>query len=143
MKVGMRFPLMIALSLASLLCAQDFFGVRTGLNVNGRYWNGLSVDAKATYIIAATEGMTEILSFVPKDCGCALDAAIKAVTAVSGGHSTSYMELVEGTDDFYKDPTNRAVPVIKALSYVTLKIKGASSKELDDLAAKLRKEANR
>jgi len=36
-------------------------GLVTGLSVNGRYWNSLSIEAKATYIIASSEAMSEVL----------------------------------------------------------------------------------
>jgi hypothetical protein len=122
--------------------AQDFAGVKTSGYINGRYWSTLSLDAKATYLIAIGEAMTEVVAYAPKNCGCILDATIAALGALSGGTSSSYLEISESLDLFYKEPANRPIPVIKALTYVTLKLKGGTSRELDDLVSKLRKEAN-
>jgi|ERR1700693_343632 len=117
-------------------------GLVTGLSVNGRYWNSLSIEAKATYIIASSEAMSEVLLHAANDCTCAFDAVLNSLRIVSGGSNSSDLEMTEGLDLFYKDSANRPIPVIKALAYVTLKMKGGSSRELEDLASKLRKDAN-
>jgi hypothetical protein len=133
--------IILALLAVPLLKAQSLSGLRTLGYVNGRYWSTLSLEAKATYIIALDEGALEIISY-SKTCACAADASVSMLTAISGGDSNSYLELVEALDSFYKDSPNRAIPVIKALPYITLKIRGGTSRELDDLISKLRKEAN-
>ena len=140
----MRTTLALALAFfaAPLLEAQSLNGLKTLGYVNGRYWNTLSVEAKATYLIALDEGALEIVSY-SKTCTCAADATIEMLSAISPRDSSSYLELAEALDSFYKDSTNRAIPVIKALPYVTLKIKGGTSRELDDLVSKLRKDASR
>jgi hypothetical protein len=109
---------------------------------NGRYGSGLPVDAKVTYLIAVGEAVTEIVCYAPKNCNCIIDATVAALGALSGGTSSSYLEIFESLDLFYKESANRPIPVIKALAYVTLKMKGGTSRGLDDLVSKRRKEAN-
>ncbi len=138
----MRTTLAVAFLAVSSLEAQGFNGLQTGINVNGRYWNNLSVEAKATYMIAAGEGASEVVAHAPKNCACVVDASLGVLQTISGGDSSSYLEIAEGLDLFYKDPANRPIPVIKALAYVTLKMRGGSNRELDDLVSKLRKDAN-
>lgn len=140
MRAAFAVVAMFALSFSSN--AQDLFGVKTGPYVNGRYWSALPVEAKATYLVAIGEAMTGVVSYAPKNCACLLDATIAALGALSGGTSSSYLEIAESLDLFYKEPANRPIPVIKALTYVTLKLKGGTSRELDDLISKLRQEAN-
>jgi hypothetical protein len=139
----MRTSSLVALLLvAATANAQDSSGMTTGLSVNGRFWATLSSEAKATYVIAVGEGISEVAFRGSNSCACLFERASSALRAVSGSDKTSYHELAASVDFFYKDPTNRAVPVIKALVYVTQKMKGATSQELDDLAAKLRKDAS-
>jgi hypothetical protein len=45
--------------------AQVVSPMLTGTNVNGRYWNTLSVESKATFIIGVGEGMAEVVWFAP------------------------------------------------------------------------------
>ena len=138
----MKLRIAAALAISGTLFGQQFNGVMTGLKVNGRYWNALSIEARATYIIALAEGISEVISYMPQSCNCTFDAALDAMKSVSGGTTSSYLEMAEAVSDFYKDSTNRAVPVVKALTYVTLKTKGGTAKQLEELAAKLRNEAN-
>jgi hypothetical protein len=139
MRTTLSFALALALVTVSAAEAQSFAGIKTGIYVNGRYWKNLSVDAKATYLVAIGEGMMEIVAYA-KNCSCVVDASLGLLRTTSGGDNNSYLEMAEGLDSFYMDPANRPIPVIRALSYVTLKMKGASSRELEDLASKLRKD---
>ncbi len=142
----MRTILAVAFLTLSSMQAQNLAaltsGLMTGINVNGRYWNTLSVEAKATYLIAVNEGIGEVVLYAAKDCNCAFDASLNALRAIFGGTDSSYLEVAEILDSFYKDAANRPIPVIRALKYVTLKIKGAGTRELEDVASKLRKDAN-
>jgi hypothetical protein len=128
----------------ALTPAQDIRAMYTGTDVNGRYWNTLSVQAKATYVIGAQDGMSGVLAHDAKNCSCTFEAVNAAVQATSGGGKNgTYVEFVEGVDLFYKDPANLGIPVIKALEYVTLKVKGATAGDLDSFIAPLRRNANR
>lgn len=140
MRAAFTIVALFALSFSST--AQDFDGIRTSGYINGRYWSGLPADAKVTYLIAVGDAMTEIVGYAPKNCNCILEATVAALGALSGGTSSSYLEISESLDLFYKEPANRPIPVIKGLAYVTLKLKGGTSRELDDLVSKLRKAAN-
>jgi hypothetical protein len=115
----------------------------TGTDVNGRYWNTLSLQAKATYIISVQEGMSGVLGYDAKNCSCTFEAVNAAVHAISGGKNGSYAEMVGGVDLFYKDPANLGIPVVRALEYITLKAKGATAGELSSFVAPLRWSANR
>lgn len=122
-----------------LLSAQ---AIVTGSNANGRYWNTLSADSKTAYMTGLVEGMSELSSYVPKDCSCISVATVNMIRAIGGGHNSSSLEVRQSLDVFYQEPANRSVPIVKGLVYVTLKMKGASTIELEDLVANLRKAAN-
>ena len=68
----------------------------TGLSVNGRYWTSLSTEAKATYVIAVGEGISEVMFHASNNCACLIDGALSALRAVSGSDKTSYLELTAG-----------------------------------------------
>ena len=141
----MKAALILLAFICASLPAQDVRAMYTGTDVNGRYWNTLSLQAKATYIIGAQEGMSGVLAHDAKSGSCTFEAVNAAVQATSGGGGINgtYVEFVEGVDLFYKDPANLGIPVIKALEYVTLKAKGATANELDGFIAPLRRSANR
>ena len=140
----MKAALILLIFICASLPAQDARAAYTGTDVNGRYWNTLSLQAKATYIIGAQEGMDAVLAHDAKNCSCTFEAVNAAVQATSGGGKNgTYVEFVAGVDLFYKDPANLGIPVIKALEYVTLKAKGATASELDSFVAPLRRSANR
>jgi hypothetical protein len=139
----MHAVLMTAFPFVAPALAQDTSGMKTGFNVNGRYWITLSVEAKATYLIAFQAGIVAAVHAAPQNCTCAFDGAMATLEATGGGSTSSIADMGEGLDSFYKESANRAVPVPDALKYVTKKITGATRQELDYLESSLRRDANR
>ncbi|MDP2682422.1 MAG: hypothetical protein Q8P28_06405 [Deltaproteobacteria bacterium] len=68
----------------------------------------------------------------------------KILEGLEVGQETNFKlsEISAQIDMFYEDAANLNIPVIEAYRYVTKRTKGATSLELDNLAATLRKKYN-
>jgi hypothetical protein len=106
---------------------------------NGRFWLALAEGQKLTWLFGYSDGSKTAAAFVgaaePSDKLLAqyiLDfQPIDKLTAA---------EWVGSIDRFYQDtPENGPVPVAGAMQYIKRKASGATSAELDALAASLRK----
>lgn len=108
--------------------------------MNGRFWQRIDMQSKIFFLEGVTNG--EFLLFFK----IAENKKQGSVTSAIIGNllddelqGFKFSEVAEGIDMFYKDSANRQVPVIEAYRYISKRIKGASPRELDNLAANLRK----
>jgi hypothetical protein len=105
---------------------------RTATLLNGRFWMGLAdlgedvILFKTVFVMAATDGLSE----TPPQ---------KRSLYIPG--SLTNAETVAALDAFYKVPENLPVPVMWALSVVSLRAKGGSQADVEALAARCRKRA--
>ena len=133
--------LLLPVFLIGITWAQDISTLmKTGLSMNGRFWDQLSFDGKMGYVIGAVESIGEVPLHAQKDCGCVLDATIATMKALYGETGAAlYSETVQAVDAFYKEPANRRIPVIDVMKYVAKKMNGATKQELEDYEAALRR----
>ena len=134
-------PLLLLALLAGISWAQDLSALmRTGVSMNGRVWDQLSLDGKMGYVVGAVESIGEVPFHAKKDCACVGDALVETMKALYGEKADAlYVETVQAIDVFYKEPANKRVPVIGAMKYVARKMSGASKQELEEYKAALRR----
>jgi hypothetical protein len=113
----------------------------TGDIINGRSWRDLLDHShKLGYVFGVDQGARV---FVPFACRKAsdLDACVSAAEEFRKsffGKSTM-AEIVEGVDDFYRDPANIQIPATDAMIYFQLKLNGANPGRLAQILADLRR----
>jgi len=111
----------------------DTSGSTHGLS-NGRFWVSMehSLDQEGIPLakVAFVSGVSDALS----------DAARDDYYSYLGKGMTAH-ETIDALDAFYKVPENLRVPIVWALSVVSLRAKGGSAAEVDALTAKCRKRA--
>jgi hypothetical protein len=134
-------PLLVSVFLIGISCAQDMpTMMKTGVSMNGRFWDRLSLDGKMGYVVGVAEGIGEVPFRAPKGCACAADALLDTMKALYGEKADAlYVETVQEIDAFYKEPANKRIAVIGAMKYVAKKMSGATKQELDEYEAALRK----
>jgi hypothetical protein len=103
--------------------------------MNGRSWSLLTPEAKAVFVRGVYEGL-DLLATLPEDPK--VDAIHQSVTDLAVTTRATFAEVAETIDVFYKEPLNRNVPVISALTWAKLKADGATAVQLDENSAKLR-----
>jgi hypothetical protein len=93
---------------------------------NGRAWRDFSNDAKTTYVIGLADGIVEgatsgcsKLKFKSQEC---FEASLEAVKSALGKPTVG--EIVEGVNDFYRDPANVQIPILNAMKYFQLRVQG-------------------
>jgi hypothetical protein len=127
------------------IASADVDDGRTQGEMNGRAWRGIPHATKIGYVAGLSDGVMEIMR---NACGKApnsqwghecIDAAIKA-SGSALGESTGG-EIVEGVDDFYRDPANVQIPVPNAMKYFQLKVQGAKPDKLAVVVAEYRRQA--
>jgi hypothetical protein len=105
---------------------------------NGRTWRGFPEAVKTGYLIGLSDG---ILAGAESGCFKVLSSACFGATGELGrsafGQSTMG-EIVEGVNDFYRDPANIQIPILNAMKYFQLKIHGAKPEELAQIVADTR-----
>jgi hypothetical protein len=118
---------------------------RTGLFINGRYWKILPEVAKTAYLTGLMEAVSQLGGENPPSCRtisgeiCRLDAAL----SLSGSFSSNATvgEAVDEVDAFYHEPANLRIPVLAAMRYTFMKMRGSSKSTLEACEAELRKGA--
>jgi hypothetical protein len=134
-------PLLLLALLVGISWAQDTSTLmKTGLSMNGRYWDELSVDGKMGYVVGVGEALSEVPFHAKRDCGCVLNASVETMKALYGEKADAlYFETVQAIDLFYKEPANKRIPVISAMKYVAKKMSGATKLELEEYETALRR----
>lgn len=113
---------------------------KTGDFVNGRYWKSLPDLAKAAYLYGLIEVVTQVPDEAGPKCGCVLDVTMSLYKSFSADNAT-YSEFVQEMDAFYREPANLRIPVLAAVRYSVMKMKGSSKAQLEACEADLRKGA--
>jgi hypothetical protein len=101
------------------------------LIVDGRIWNNWDTGMKYASVAGFMDGST-------------------AVAVISGSYDNlesinipgmQVGEISRALDAFYKDPNNMGISMVGAWQWIAKRSKGATSKELDEFATRLRNEA--
>lgn len=101
---------------------------RTNGNINGRMWRSLDVTLKTVFLMGLEEGLRE--------------AGSNSTTADTYfPKRLTHGEFMESIDQFYAEPANLLVPVIRAMPLITGKVNGAQQSTFDKILALLRAEA--
>jgi hypothetical protein len=122
---------------------------------NGYWWQWMSQAFKLGFISGYILGQSSAVEIIEIRCidersnpksgitNAVLDeyAKEKTVTLFADYGNIRYGQLVEGTDEFYKDFKNKNIQVPAALHYVRDQLKGVDSKELEQELASGRKQA--
>jgi hypothetical protein len=112
---------------------------------NGYFWNKWDMQTK----IFILEGMDngEFLLFLTvseaKNSANAQQAVIESILSLETTGDFKLSDKVEQIDMFYKDSANRYIPIIEAYRYMVKRMNGTAQRELDNLAASLRKKYNK
>src|SRR5262249_26552850 len=138
----MRHLLLVALLLQIPALAQNPLNdvaraMKTGMDFNGRFWNAQTPEAKAMYLFGVMESAAEIVMHAPDKCVCVLQASSNFVKALFGVGDPTPREMIEELDAFFKEPSNRPVPIVKALRYTALKMSGGTRAQLEELESSL------
>jgi hypothetical protein len=109
--------------------------------MNGHFWQRIDMQSKIFFLEGVENGEHLLFLKIAEKQGSATSAIIDSLLddEVEGFRLS---EMAEQIDIFYKDSANRQIPVIEAYRYISRRIKGATPRELDNLAANLRKKYN-
>lgn len=150
---GLRLVVVLALSAACALGGSD--AVETKGLGNGRFW----VSIEQRWLMAdgsvprLPEGSLRGVTLPPAQAGAFLFkmAYVSGVSdaALSSGQEDYYfavhangvstMEIMLGLDAFYKTPENLRVPIVWAMTVVSLRARGGTFENVEELIALLRK----
>jgi hypothetical protein len=119
--------LIVALFPLSLAAAEGDENNSFGL-LNGRAWRTYDGIGRYIYVKAFNEGQLT--------AGCS-DGKPPRTFAMQ----LTYEELIEETNAFYEDPSNRAIPLSLVMKYVKLKAEGATAEQLRSVVEMYRKAA--
>jgi len=152
------FILIVSLSTTTSLLAVESDKDSTGLYIgttekgnhkvyypvaNGYFWQGIDLQSKIFFLVGAENGEHLLfLKVVEKNKKGNISQAVIDGLLIDKIDNLKMSEIAEQIDSFFKDSANRKIPVIEAYRYVSKRVKGASTKELDNLAASLRKKYN-
>ncbi len=135
------FPLSV---ICSPILAQDSLAkqIRTSGLLNGRAWEKVQYDDKTLFLAGLVDGITMFFDeyfIIAKN-----EKEEIKITKVfmENVHQAQLNDIIQPIDAFYADRTNIRIPIAYAYKYVLMKIKGASPKELDEYASKLRRNYN-
>jgi hypothetical protein len=118
--------LLAVFCLSSAMATESLY--QTGGVYNGRGWLADTVMEKLNYIY----GMSDV----------ARNFKCESISDLwPGSEKATYMEIVQIVDQFYADASNRAVPVLYALGWVKMKLRGDTPAALEKFAASLRRTA--
>ena len=107
---------------------------RSGGFINGRAWRAWAGTHRLGYVVGFGDGIRAALiskAVCPDDAECSKNYF---------GRST-YGEIENALDDFYRDPANVQIPVETAMIYFQSKVTGTSEEDLARNLAFLRKAA--
>lgn len=114
--------------------------MKTGVSINGRFWDQLPLGGKLGFVLGAVEAIGEVPFHAKKDCACVADALVETMKALYGEKADAlYVETVQAIDVFYREPANKRISVIGAMKYVAKKMSGATKQELEEYEAALRR----
>ncbi len=111
--------------------------------VNGYFWQRIDMQSNIFFLEGVENGEHLLfLKVTENNKKGNVSRAIIDEVLVDKIEDFKLSEIAEQIDLFYKDSANRQIPVIEAYRYISKRIKGAAPRELDNLAASLRKKYN-
>jgi len=109
---------------------------------DGNFWRTLSSDIKGAYLKGYIEAMTSCGAFAtPKlnegseaiNAQCGLLVGFKGNKAIALVTKVSPSQLNDALDQFYRDATNRLIPVPRALGVIFMRLTGSSERDLKEM----------
>jgi len=110
-----------------------------GQVVDGNLWRSLSADARTWYLKGYTEAMGSCASFASPPLNGRPESANSECRVLVGFKDNKVIALIlrvtpsqlrDAVDQFYIDPTNRLIPVPRALGVVFERLTGSSEEDL-------------
>jgi hypothetical protein len=129
---------LLALGVTTCLAQPTSVNTTDGMN-NGYLWETGSPEEKLLYVTGISDGM--FLASVTALSKTEADANQVASLSYPKGFLTT--DIVQSIDAFYRDRTNVRVPILFSYLYVMTKLKGAPQEDLDAMASRFRRQANR
>ena len=127
------FTVILTLFAGLPLLAGDENDQKTSGLLNGRAWATLSRLAKDAYLAGLMDGV-----FIATKT---LKAEQQPPEFTLSGN-LALLEVARQIDLFYADPSHLPIPILWSFTYVVKKSRGATTAELDDYVASLRKQFN-
>lgn len=110
---------------------------------NGYFWQQIDMQSKIFFLEGIENGEHLLfLKVTEKNKQGNISRAVIDGLLEDQIENFKLSEIAEQIDLFYKDSANRQIPIIEAYRYISRRIKGATPRELDNLASALRKKYN-
>jgi hypothetical protein len=99
----------------------------TTRSLNGGYWNRMSPEQRIVFLQGFRAGLNVAILVGKYECMESIEESRSSYES-----AFTYEELQAAIDSFYKDASNRSIPITAAIQYIVKKAKGAASRELDE-----------
>jgi hypothetical protein len=141
---GLSMLLILATLSSSSAVPHDPMGLMTGGLNNGRFWKILDQINEPRTRPSYLSGFSDALAFIYQrlENEKNLEGSKEMETFLEQlDFDGSTNDMVAHLDSFYRDPANVQIPLPFAFEYCVMRTKGASAKELEDLLAQFRRDA--
>ena len=110
--------------------------------MDGNYWRTLSADIKLAYLKGYTHAMASCSAFATPmlndgseamNAQCGALVGFKANKAIALVTKVRPSQLSDAVDQFYRDATNRLIPVPRALGVIFMRLTGSSETDVQEM----------